>query len=79
MRFYDPKTTTLQRQCKRNLKNPEGSHKIIGIFKVMITDNGSNFLKTFNVSSPNELPQNPDSSQDEDEEPDEPVILKNKN
>jgi hypothetical protein len=30
--------------------------KIIGQFKVMITDNGSNFLKTFIVSSPNELP-----------------------
>lgn len=39
-------------------------HKNLGKFNVMITDNGSNFLKAFRVFDPNELFKDPDNSQD---------------
>jgi hypothetical protein len=59
MRFYDPpfkRQPHFDGNSNAIYEIHKEVHKILGKFNVMITDNGSNFLKNFRVSSPNELP-----------------------
>jgi hypothetical protein len=59
IRFYDPpfkRQPHFDGNSNAIYEIHKEVHEILGKFNVMITDNGSNFLKNFRVSSPNELP-----------------------